>query len=548
MAVVQILPLGGVGEIGKNCMAIRQGDDIVVIDVGLSFPNEEMLGVDIVIPDFQYLIENRDLIRGIFLTHAHEDHVGGLPYLLQHVKAPVYSTEFTHAIIRSKLEEKADIKSLDLRVFKPGDIIEVGSLSVEPVRVTHSIPETTAMAIRTQHGIVLMTADFKFDFTPIDGKLSNIARLGELGKEGVILLLSDSTNVERPGWGPSEKAVIPGLRKVFNEAKGRVFLTTFASSIHRLQQVYDVAAETGRKVAVLGRRMEQNVDICSRLGYLKVPKDTRVNLDDLKYLEPHQIAILTTGSQGEPMSALVQMSKETYGRMQLVEGDTLIYSARPIPGNEAGIWRTVNRLFRMGVNVVYESATPVHVSGHAYQEELKMMINLTRPFYVAPVHGEPRHQHIYCKMAEGMGYPEHRIFTLTDGISLCFDEKEAYFGEPFPCGRKLVDYGGNVGVADEVLRDRTSMAKDGVITIAVAIDPEQGEMVGDAIVAAKGFNATDALLTQLAEVVTDHVANLREAELRDVDRVRRDVGDVARRFIAKRLNLRPIVLPNVIEV
>lgn len=548
MAVVQILPLGGVGEIGKNCMAIRQGDDIVVIDVGLSFPNEEMLGVDIVIPDFQYLIENRDLIRGIFLTHAHEDHVGGLPYLLQHVKAPVYSTEFTHAIIRSKLEEKSDIKSLDLRVFKPGDIIQAGSLSVEPVRVTHSIPETTAMAIRTQHGIVLMTADFKFDFTPIDGKLSNIARLGELGKEGVILLLSDSTNVERPGWGPSEKAVIPGLRKVFNEAKGRVFLTTFASSIHRLQQVYDVAAETGRKVAVLGRRMEQNVDICSRLGYLKVPKDTRVNLDDLKYLEPHQIAILTTGSQGEPMSALVQMSKETYGRMQLVEGDTLIYSARPIPGNEAGIWRTVNRLFRMGVNVVYESATPVHVSGHAYQEELKMMINLTRPFYVAPVHGEPRHQHIYCKMAEGMGYPEHRIFTLTDGVSLCFDEKEAYFGEHFPCGRKLVDYGGNVGVADEVLRDRTSMAKDGVITIAVAIDPEQGEMVGDAIVAAKGFNATDTLLAQLAEVVTDHVANLREPELRDVDRVRRDVGDVARRFIAKRLNLRPIVLPNVIEV
>lgn len=548
MAAVQILPLGGVGEIGKNCMAIRQGDDIVVIDVGLSFPNEEMLGVDIVIPDFQYLIENKKLIRGIFLTHAHEDHVGSLPYLLRDVKAPIYASEFTHALIRSKLEEKTNIKELDLRTFKPGDIIEAGSLSVEPVRVTHSIPETSAMAIRTQHGIILMTADFKFDFTPIDGKLSNIARLGELGKEGVILLMSDSTNVERPGWGPSERSVIPGLRKVFTEATGRVLLTTFASSIHRMQQVYDVAAETGRKVAVLGRRMEQNVDLCSRMGYLKIPRETRVNLDELKLLDPRQIAILTTGSQGEPMSALVQMSKETYGRMQLVEGDTLIYSARPIPGNEAAIWRTINRLFRMGVTVVYESPTPVHVSGHAYQEELKMMINLTRPFYLAPVHGEPRHQHLYCQMAAQMGYPEHRIFTLTDGIPLVLEDQDATFGEPFPCGRRLIDYGGNVGIADEVLRDRTTLAKDGVISVAVAIDPERAEMVGDAMVSAKGFNAPEDLLNQLAVVVTDHVSNMREHELRDVDKVRHDVGDVARRFITKKVNLRPIVLPNVVEV
>jgi ribonuclease J len=548
MSVVQVIPLGGVGEIGKNCTVIRQGDDMVVIDVGLSFPTEEMPGVDIVIPDFTYLIENQDKIRGIFLTHAHEDHVGSLPYLLNQIRPPVYASEFTHALIRGKLEEKCDIKALTLKTIKPGDQVVCGSLTVEPVRVTHSIPETTAMAITTVHGIVLMTADFKFDFTPVDGRLSDIARLGELGKEGVILLLSDSTNVERPGWGPSESIVAQGLHQVFSNAPGRVLLTTFASNIHRMQQVYDVAAQTGRKVAVVGRRMEMNVETCARMGYLKIPSDTRATLDDLKVLEPHQVAILTTGSQGEPMSALVKMSREEYGRLQLVEGDTLIYSARPIPGNEAAIWRTINRLFRMGVNVVYDSPTPVHVSGHAYQEELKMMINLTRPFYVAPVHGEPRHQHLYNQVAQAMGYPEHRTFTMKDGVPLCLDETNAWLGEAVPCGRVLVDSAGNPGIPDEVLRDRTTLAKDGVVSVTVAIDPEQAELVGDAHVSAKGFNAGEAVLKNLAEAVADHVSNLDAESLRDPDRVRHEVSDLTRRLILKRTNLRPLVMASVIEV
>lgn len=548
MSVVQVIPLGGVGEIGKNCTVIRQGDDMVVIDVGLSFPTEEMPGVDIVIPDFTYLIENQDNIRGIFLTHAHEDHVGSLPYLLNQIRPPVYASEFTHALIRGKLEEKCDIKALTLKTIKPGDQVVCGSLTVEPVRVTHSIPETTAMAITTVHGIVLMTADFKFDFTPVDGRLSDIARLGELGKEGVILLLSDSTNVERPGWGPSESIVAQGLHQVFSNAPGRVLLTTFASNIHRMQQVYDVAAQTGRKVAVVGRRMEMNVETCARMGYLKIPSDTRATLDDLKVLEPHQVAILTTGSQGEPMSALVKMSREEYGRLQLVEGDTLIYSARPIPGNEAAIWRTINRLFRMGVNVVYDSPTPVHVSGHAYQEELKMMINLTRPFYVAPVHGEPRHQHLYNQVAQAMGYPEHRTFTMKDGVPLCLDETNAWLGEAVPCGRVLVDSAGNPGIPDEVLRDRTTLAKDGVVSVTVAIDPEQAELVGDAHVSAKGFNAGEAVLKNLAEAVADHVSNLDAESLRDPDRVRHEVSDLTRRLILKRTNLRPLVMASVIEV
>lgn len=548
MSVVQVIPLGGVGEIGKNCTVIRQDDDIVVIDVGLSFPNEEMPGVDIVIPDFTYLVENKDKIRGVFITHAHEDHVGGLPYLLAQANVPVYATEFTHLLIRNKLEEKCNFKELDLRTFAPGDVIKAGRLTVEPVRVTHSIPDTCAMAIGTDHGVVLMTADFKFDFTPVDGRLTNMTRLGELGREGVILLLSDSTNVERPGWGPSEIKVSEGLRKVFNEAPGRVLLTTFASNIHRMQQVYNVAAETGRKVAVVGRRMEQNIDVCSRMGYITIPKGVRINLDEMRQYPADKLVVLTTGSQGEPMSALVQMSKGEYGRLQIVAGDTVIYSARPIPGNEAAIWRTVNRLFRQGATVIYESPTPIHVSGHAYQEELKMMINLTRPFYLAPVHGEPRHQHRYLQMGAEMGYPDHRMFTMTDGVPLCMDESHAYLGDQVPFGRVLVDSSGTPGVPDEVLRDRNNVARDGFVAVTIVLDVELGEVVGDPVLQAKGLHAPEGTLNAALSVVQDALASLDRNELSDVDKVRHAVGDVLKRFLFKRASVRPLVIPTVVEV
>lgn len=545
---MQVIPLGGVGEIGKNCTVIRQDDDIVVIDCGLSFPTEEMLGVDIVIPDFTYLVENKDKVRGVFITHAHEDHVGALPYLLNQIKVPIYASEFTHALIRQKLDERLDLRKIELPTFKPGDIIKAGSMTVEPIRVTHSIPETCSMAVRTKHGIVLMTADFKFDFTPVDNKLSDMARFGELGREGVVALLSDSTNVERPGWGPSEREVSTGLRKVFTSAKGRVLLTTFASNIHRMQQVYEVAAEVGRKVATVGRRMEQNVDICSRLGYLKIPKGTRINLDEARHVEPGKLAILTTGSQGEPMSALVQMSKDEYSRLRVVEGDTLIYSARPIPGNEAAIWRTVNRLFRQGVNVVYDSKVPIHVSGHAYQEELKMMINLTRPYYIAPVHGEPRHQHAYLEIARNMDYPEHRIFTMLDGVPLNIEETSASLGEQVPCGRVLVDSAGMPGVTDEVLRDRNNVARDGLITVTVAVDPERGEIVGDPILQAKGFHAADGVLESVFESLNDSLDELDPNDIRDVALLKHRVSDIVKKHIQKKTQLRPVVMPTVMEV
>ncbi|CAN5443867.1 ribonuclease J [soil metagenome] len=548
MSVVQVIPLGGVGEIGKNCTVVREGDDMVLIDCGLSFPDEDMMGVDIVVPDFTYLVENADKLRGVFLTHAHEDHVGGLPYLLKQVRVPVYCTEFTQALIRQKLEERLTRDRIDLRIFKPGDIIPAGKLSVEPVRVTHSIPENCSMAIRTSHGIVLFTGDFKFDFTPVDGKLANITRFGELGVEGVVALFSDSTNVDRPGWGPSESTVTEGLRNVFSSAEGRVLITTFASNIHRLQQAYDVAAETGRKVAVIGRRMEQNVDICERLGYLKVPKDTRIRLDEVPEYQDHKLVIFTTGSQGEPMSALVQMSRGTYGRMQIKAGDTLVYSARPIPGNEGAIWRTINRLFEQGCRVVYDSPTPIHVSGHAYQEELKMMVNLTRPYYIAPVHGEPRHQYLYNSIAASMGYPDHRIFTLKNGVPLEIGETAATFGEPVPAGQVLVDSGGNAGISDEVLRDRTNAAKEGVVVVTVAIDKVKGELLGRPEVQAKGFSGAEAALGVARDHVFDHLSALSKEERRDINRVKHDTTDVVRRLLHRRTSLRPLVLPVVIEV
>ncbi|HLO98740.1 MAG TPA: ribonuclease J, partial [Fimbriimonas sp.] len=475
MSLVRVISLGGVGEIGKNCALVEQGDDIVVIDCGLSFPNEEMLGIDIVVPDFTYLVQNKDKIRGVFLTHAHEDHVGGLPYLFREISVPVYCTEFTHGLIKHKMEERLPHKKIDFRIIKPGEKVKAGSLEVEAIRVTHSIPENCAIAVNTEHGYVLFTGDFKFDFSPIDGKLTDLKRFGEIGDEGVVVLLSDSTNVERPGWGPSESTVTDGLRKVFMEAQGRVLLTTFASNIHRMQQVYQVAKETGRKVAVVGRSMERNLEICQNLGYVKIPLGVSITLEEAKRLPANEVAILTTGSQGEPLSALVQMSKGAYGRLQIQEGDTLIYSARPIPGNEGAIWRTINRLFMQGCRVIYESPTPIHVSGHAYQEELKMMINLTRPFYIAPVHGEPRHQYLYNQLANNMGYPEHRRFTLEAGVPLEITEKHASLGKPVPTGRVLVDNSGTPGVSEEVLRDRYNVANDGVIIISLAVDTTHGE-------------------------------------------------------------------------
>ncbi|MBN8689209.1 MAG: ribonuclease J [Armatimonadetes bacterium] len=543
MSRIEIMPLGGAGEIGRNCTLLRQGDDAILIDCGISFPDEEMHGVDVVIPDFSCLHDIKENLRAVILTHAHEDHVGALSFFLRDFpQIPVFATELTHAMIRSKLEERLDIKGLKLNVVQHGQIIPIGALKFEMVRITHSIPDCSCVAIHTSEGVVLFTGDFKLDFTPVDGKLSDLTRLTELGKQGVLCLLSDSTNIDRPGFGPSESTASNGFRAAFANAEGRILITMFASNIHRMQQAMDIAAETGRKVAVAGRRMNQTIDTCIKLGYLNPPKGVRIRLDMVGDYEPHQLVILTTGSQGEPLSALVQMSKGEYTRLKVNEGDTVIYSARPIPGNESAVWKTINRLYRLKATVVFDAIPAVHVSGHAYLEELKMMINLTRPFYLAPVHGEPRHQHHYCDMALKMGHAPHRMFKLLDGHKLIIDETQAWTEETSAGGEVWIDNAGNI-INPSVVRDRAELADEGIVVVKVVLGPGGFAPVE---LAAKGFAGSEKLLDNAAEAVDDALLSIPKEAWREIQLVEEAVEGAAKIIFQRKAQMRPVVVPVVV--
>lgn len=547
MSRIEVIPLGGCGEIGKNMTAVRIGDGILVIDAGLSFPSEEMHGVDIVIPDFTFLVENRESVRGIVLTHGHEDHIGALSYLLPDVNVPVYGTELTIAMAKRKLSERLLLHEFDMRAMRPGEVFEVGEFRVEGIHVTHSVPDSCAVALHTDLGVVLFTGDFKFDFTPIDGRLTQLSRLGELGDEGVVLLLSDCTNVENEGWCPSEKECYEGIRRVMGSARGRVLMTMFSSNIHRVRQAFEIAHEFGRKVGLAGRSMEQNVRIAQSLKKVNV-RDTLIKLEEVAHYAPEEVVILTTGAQGEPLAALSRMAREEYTRLQVEPGDTVIYSAKPIPGNEAAIWRTVNRLFRQGATVVYGPEEGVHVSGHAYREELKMMINLTNPKYIAPVHGEPRQQYHYVQLAQEMGYSEEDLFLLENGNRLVIEASGAFFGQDVTCGRVLVDASGYAGVTDETLRDRGNLASDGVLLINVAVDPDAGKIAGKTDVIARGIMSSNGELAELREVIEGMLQKLSHAELRDTVGLHHDICDVARKYIKRVMNKRPLVIASVIEV
>ncbi len=545
---LEIIPLGGTGEIGKNLNLVRCNGEAIIIDCGISFPGEDLPGVDLVIPDPEYLLSVRDELRAILLTHGHEDHVGALPYLLPRLgKVPIYGTPLTLALIEQKLRERR--LDAPLNPVKPGTPFQVGNITVEPIRVTHSIPDCVAYALRTAEGIVVFTGDFKFDHTPVDGERTDFNHLARLGDEGVLLLLSDCTNAERTGWTPSESTVSDAYYTLFANAQGRILVTTFASNIHRLQQAIDMAQLYGRKVAVLGRRMEQNVDIAMQRGYLRVEPGVLISARQIDDYPPEQILVLTTGSQGEPLSALSQIAADEYPRLKITPGDTVILSATPIPGNESLVWRTVNRLVRLGAKVYHDGIAPVHVSGHASQEELKLMISLLKPRYLAPVHGEPRHQAAYFELARQMGYRDEQMFMLENGAVLRIENGIATLGEKVPAGRLLIEEGVEGGVPESLIRDRRHIAQEGILVALITVRAQTGELVDDPQFILRGFEWQNEVQPELArEAVLQTLGKMSPPEISDWDNIREELTQVLRRFCRKHLSRRPMVVTLVTEV
>ncbi|MCE2939026.1 MAG: ribonuclease J [Armatimonadota bacterium] len=545
MSDLRLIPLGGAGEIGKNCTVLEQGDDLIVIDCGISFPHAEQYGVDIVIPDFTYLIENKDRIKGLFITHAHEDHIGAISFLLPHISCPIYGTKLTLALIELRLDDRWKGPMPKMVEVKPGAKVPAGDLEVEFVRVTHSIPETCALAIRTQHGIVLFTADFKFDFTPVDRQLTDMARLIELGQEGVLLLVSDSTNATTPGWGLSESAVTEGLRPLVAGARGRVLITTFSSHLHRMQQAILIAHEFGRKVVIMGRRMEQTLNLARQMEYVRFPRETLISMDEMSDYPPEQLMVLLTGSQGEPNAALSQMSRGEYRRLKVHEGDTIVFSTRPIPGNEGEINRVINNLVRRGANVITDAPTPIHASGHGYQDELKTMITLTKPFYLAPVHGEPLHQKAYKEMALAMGHAPHRIFVLDNGDPLELDEQKAWLGKPVTTGEVMIDQNEGRPIEVEELRARQQMAHDGIVMVTLAVDRD-GTMVANPHVEAHGVCGGDDVVPEIQDMLRGAIGRLTEFEMQETDYFRATIEQQVRKVLQAKTRQRPKVLMTVL--
>jgi len=549
---LHIISLGGSGEVGKNMLAFHYEDTILVVDCGVMFPNEEQPGVDLIIPDITYLLERREQVKAICLTHGHEDHIGALPYVLKQLPVPIYGTRLTLGMVRAKLAEHGLAGSTEFVEYPAEGAVAFGPLSVEAIHVTHSIPDAASLAIRSPVGTVVHTSDFKIDQTPIDNRLFDTSRFAQLGDEGVRLLISDSVNVERKGWCPSERSLVPVFDRFMRESMGRVIVATFGSNLHRVQTVFDVAARYGRKVAVFGRSMVQNIDTARSLGYLRISDAQRVRVEDIGEYHPVEIVILTTGSQGEPLAGLTRMSRDETAKVQIEPSDTVILSSTPIPGNEDMIWRVVNRIFRLGANVVYDLIQNVHVSGHAYQEELKMMINLTRPEYVAPYHGEPRHYHAYTQMALDMGFAPDGILTFEVGQMLEMDaEGVRRAAMTVPHGSVLVDGISAGGVSDVVLRDRRHLAQDGTVIVTVSMDRSTGEVLAGPDLLSRGFlhpEDSSELFEGAAERVTQALEELNYTEGSDLDTVRVTVHDTVARYLRKRTNRRPVVVPVIMEI
>ncbi len=548
---VRLIPLGGLGEIGLNMMLVEFGDDVVAVDCGLMFPDpDELPGIDYVIPDFSYAVAKRDGFRAVLLTHGHEDHIGALPYLLRTTRIPVYGTPLTLALVAEKLREHNLLETADLRPMKPHDRIEAGPFRIEPIRVTHSIADGIGLAIDTPVGTIVHTGDFKLDPTPLDGETPDYKRFTELGEHGVLLLCSDSTNVGRPGHTRSELDVGVALRERFQRASGRIVVATFASHIHRIQQVLTLAAEHGRQVALLGMSMEKNVRVASELGYLRVPADLVMPLDDLVALPSGRQVILSTGSQGEPNSALSLLATGEHRAMQVQRGDLVIISARVIPGNERTIGRVINALLRRGADVLYEDNAFVHVSGHASQEDLKLMLNLTRPRYFMPVHGEYRHLLGHARLAESVGLASDRVFLVEDGAVVEMTKTAARVIGHLPVDRVLVDGKGIGDIGSVVLRDRQILAESGLVAVSLVID-RTGRVVSGPEIASRGFvymQENRPLIDEIKQAVMDAVTGRDPATPGDREAIGSLVRTTVRQFINQRFQRKPIVLPIILEV
>lgn len=549
---VRIIPLGGIGEIGKNITLYEYGGDMFIVDCGMSFPDADTPGIDIVIPDFTYLVEHKDKIKGMVLTHGHEDHIGAIPYLLKNFNIPIYSTKLTLGLVNEKLKEHGLSNTAKLFEVKAGDSIKLGKFTVEFIHVNHSIPDAVALAVKTPAGVIIQTGDFKIDTTPIDGNMIDIARFAELGKNGVLALLMESTNAERPGFTASEKIVGESFATLFRKAKkNRIIVATFSSNIHRIQQIIYEAEKCGRKVAVSGRSMVNVVNIAAQMGYLHVPDNLLIDIETIKRYTPEQLVIVTTGSQGEPLSALHRMSIGEHRQLELIPGDMIIISATPIPGNEKTVGNVVNELMCRGANVVYEKMYDVHVSGHACQEELKLMLGITKPKYFIPVHGEQKHLVHNAELAKGVGIKKENIIVAAIGSVIEIGKGGIKVTEHVPAGRVLVDGLGVGDVGNVVLKDRINLADNGIIIVAVTIDSVTGEVVSGPEVISRGFvyvKESEELMLDMTETACDILERCYMTGVKDWNGVKGRLRDGMSRFIRERTGRTPMIVPVVMEM
>ncbi|WP_286313115.1 ribonuclease J [Romboutsia ilealis] len=548
---LKIIPLGGLGEIGKNITAIEYKDEIIVIDCGISFPDEDMYGIDLVIPDIKYLLDNKNKVKGLFLTHGHEDHIGAIPYILKQINIPVYGTKLTIGLVKNKLKEHNMLSKSNLNSIRPGELIKLDELAIEFIRVTHSIAESCALAIHTPIGTVLYTGDFKIDYTPIDGKVMDLNRIAQLGQEGVLLLMADSTNVERAGHSLSEKIIGETLNRIISNAKGRVIVATFASNIHRMQQIADASMIYDRKIVFSGRSMENISNVAMDLGYLHIPEESIIGIEDLNRYPSDKITIITTGSQGEPMAGLSRIAYGSHRHISIEQDDLFIISASPIPGNDKLVSRVINQLYRKGVEVIYEDLEDIHVSGHAYKEELKLIHTLVRPKYFMPVHGEYRHLKHHSDLALKLGMDKSNVFTLETGQVLEISQDKAIATEKVHTGVVFVDGIGVGDVGNIVLRDRRDLARDGMVTIVVAINKETYSIVSGPDIITRGFiyaRESEDLIKKIKDVAKEEIEICLGNNILEWQVLKGRVRKSVEQLLYHKTKRRPSVFPIIMDI